>query len=418
MDPSIGNSLDCDVLFEGSKILAVSKELVDAKAEVIDASEMIIAPGFIDTHRHMWQGVLRNAGSAFAAHHGDFAGLAAKFRPEDIHASSLSSALGALDAGITTVLDYGDFPSSSEHVAADIQALGEAGIRTVFAYPKISDLKGANGHLSQLQSLAQNKSEDGLHSLALASLGPDVLSIEELRQEWAEARQAGLRIFTQVGRGERKEGSLLAAQNAGLLGADVTYAHCNTLTDRELRLIRESDGAVSISSAAEMMLGYGPPTIQRFLDLGMRPGLGVDSESAARGDMFSQMRSVISMQHAMSFEKKLAHKMHSPQITTRDVFEFATIQGANALGMGERIGSLAPGKQADIVMFRQYHINVMPVNDPVGAIVWAMDTSNVDTVFVAGKIVKRGGELLGVDLPRLRTLTSEARQHVLDAVPA
>jgi cytosine/adenosine deaminase-related metal-dependent hydrolase len=124
------------------------------------------------------------------------------------------------------------------------------------------------------------------------------------------------------------------------------------------------------------------------------------------------------MQHAMSFEKKLAHKLHPPQITTRDVFEFATIAGARALGMEPSIGSLAPGMQADIILLRQFQINVMPVNDPVGAVVWAMDTSNVDTVFVAGKMLKRAGQLLNVDLPRLRAQTVEAREHVLGAVAA
>jgi cytosine/adenosine deaminase-related metal-dependent hydrolase len=167
-----------------------------------------------------------------------------------------------------------------------------------------------------------------------------------------------------------------------------------------------------------MTLGYGAPTVQRLLDINVRPSLGVDSEGAVRGDLFSQMRSVISMQHAMSFEKKLAHKLHPEQITTRDVLEFATIQGARALGMDDRIGSLTPGKQADIILLRQYQINVMPVNDPIGAVVWAMDTSNVDTVFVAGKILKRGGQLINVDLPRLRAQTSEAREHVLGAVAA
>lgn len=411
MDPKIGNSLDCDVLIEGSKIVAVASDITDSKAEVVDASEMILIPGFVDTHHHMWQGLMRNAGTSFLSSQVRSGELAARYRAEDLYASSLISALNALDSGITTVLDYGDFGGSAEHVTADIQALSEAGMRAIFAYPLAGQPKSLNGKAAA--------GEPGLHTLALASAGPDQLPVEQLREEWAEARKAAQRIYVQVGMGDldRKE-SLLAAQGAGLLGADITYAHGNTLTEKELRIIRDTDGSISITSAAEMMLGYGPPTIQRVLDLKMRPSLGVDSEGVVRGDHFSQMRSVISIQHAMSFERKLAHKMHSPQITTRDVFEFATIQGANALGLGEQIGSLAPGKQADIVMLKQYHINVVPVNDPIGAVVWAMDTSNVDSVIVAGKFLKRGGEMLGIDLPRLRALTSEARQRVLGAVPA
>lgn len=400
MDPDIGNSLDCDVLIEDTKILEVAAGIADPKAEVIDASEMIVMPGFIDSHRHMWQGLLRNAGSGFSLSRDGYAGLAAKFRPQDIHTSSLSSALGALDAGITTVLDFGDFHSSAEHNAADFQAVSETGLRAMFAYPQGGQLKNGSN----------------LHSLALASAGPDTLPLGQLKQEWTQARELGLRICAQVGMGgkDRVE-TLVAIENAGLMNADVLYAHCNTLTERELRLINESGGSVSISPAAEMTLGYGAPTIQRFLDLNIRPSLGIDSEGAVRGDMFSQMRVAISMQHAMSFEKKLAHKLFPSQITTRDVLEFATIQGAHALGLQDRIGSLTPGKEADILMLKQYHINVVPVNDPIGAVVWAMDTSNVDTVMVAGKTLKRGGELLNVDLPRLRELTAESCRQVLAA---
>jgi cytosine/adenosine deaminase-related metal-dependent hydrolase len=129
MDARIGNSLDCDVLIEDDKIIAVSSDLQDAKAEVIDASEMIVAPGFIDTHRHMWKGVLRNTGTARP----DAGELGARFRPQDIAASTLSSALGALDAGITTVVDFGDFAGGDEHTAADIDAVVQSGLRAVFA---------------------------------------------------------------------------------------------------------------------------------------------------------------------------------------------------------------------------------------------------------------------------------------------
>lgn len=411
MDASIGNSLDCDVLIEGTKILAVAAGIADSKAEVIDASEMIVMPGFIDSHRHMWQGLLRNAGSGSLLARDGYAEIAAKFRPQDIHASTLSSALGALDAGITSILDFGDFHPSEEHRAADFQAVSETGLRAMFAYPLGGQLKSANGHFAHP---GNDSAAGGLHTLAVASAGPDTLTLEQLKQEWTQARELGLRICTQVGMGgkDRVE-TLVAVENAGLMSADVLYAHCNTLTDHELRLINESGGSVSISPAAEMTLGYGAPTIQRFLDLNIRPSLGVDSEGAARGDMFSQMRVAISMQHAMSFEKKLAHKLYPTQITTRDVLEFATIRGAYALGLEDRIGSLTPGKEADIVMLKQYHINVVPVNDPIGAVVWAMDTSNVDTVMVAGKILKQNGELLNVDLPRLRALTAESCQQVL-----
>src|SRR5690606_21796458 len=135
-------------------------------------------------------------------------------------------------------------------------------------------------------------------------------------------------------------------------------------------------------------------------------------------DMFTQMRSANSMQHAMRFDKKLAGNLFADRmLTTRDVIQFVCAYGAQALGMQAAIGSLAPGKQADILLLRQNHINVMPVNDPIGAVAWAMDNSNIDSVMVAGKFLKRDGKLLGVDLARLQQLTAQAREHVLGAIP-
>lgn len=414
LDAQIGNSADYDVLIEGGKILEIGRDIYADKAEVIDASGMIVMPGFVDTHRHMWLGFLRNAGTGFLLSQGDFfeerqRRLAAACRPQDIRAAVLSSALGALDAGITTILNFANVYDSREQLEADVAALGEAGIRSVLA------VRPPEGGLEAARLLGGE-----LTTLALASGDPHTTPQEQIRAEWEQARQLGMRITVQVGMGgDGKHDQLAELYKAKLLGPDVLYAHGNTLTDRDLHTIRDTSRAVASAPAAEMTMGYGRPTIQRVLDAGIRPSLGVDSELTNRGDLFTQMRSMISMQHAMRFEKKLAGSLFPDRmIATRDVIEFATAQGAEALGMEEQIGTLAPGKQADIVLMRQDHINVMPVNDPIGAVVWAMDTSNVDTVMVAGKVLKRGGQLVNLDLARLRQLTAEARQHVLGAVPA
>jgi cytosine/adenosine deaminase-related metal-dependent hydrolase len=409
LDPAIGNFSKADVLYEGSKILEVGRDLKAEGAKEVDASRMIVMPGFIDTHRHMWQGLLRNSGTAFIARNGDQGKLAKRFRPTDIYASTLTSALGAIDAGFTTILNYSNMGLGAEHTKADLEALTKSGIRAVFA---TGPDKGDES-LSAFKAFAQDKPGSDLVSFALASEGPEYMTLDALKREWALARELGFRITTQVGMGDlgRKEG-LAQAAKAGLLGADVLFAHCNTLTNDDLKLIHDQDGQVSIAPATEMMLGYGPATVQRMLDMNFEPSLGVDSEGAARGDHFTQMRAAISMQHAMSFEKKLAHRLSPDQITTRHVLEFATSAGAKALGMEERIGTLTPGKEADILLLSQYQINVMPVNDPIGAVVWAMDTSNVDTVIIAGKTVKSNGGLLNTDLADLRKITAEARDHI------
>jgi cytosine/adenosine deaminase-related metal-dependent hydrolase len=163
-----------------------------------------------------------------------------------------------------------------------------------------------------------------------------------------------------------------------------------------------------------MMMGHGMPPTQRFLDRGLRLSLSIDVETNVPTDMFTQMRSVISLQHVLLFDKKLAGGSDVPDpITTRDVLEFATIEGARANGLADKTGSLTPGKEADIIMLRTNRPNIFPVNDPIGAVVWGMDTSNVDSVFVAGKALKRHGQLLNVDLDRLQEMAYQARDYVI-----
>lgn len=426
LDPAIGNFAEADVLIEGDKILDVGRNLTDKESKEVDVSHMVVMPGFVDTHRHMWQGLLRNAGTAYLSRNPAYQNdsnekMATRYRPEDVYAATLSSALGAIDAGITTVLNYSNIGLSDEHSKADLDAIRQAGLRSVFAVAPSAG--GADeARLSSFRAFVEANfpSRDELVTPALASRGPEYETLDYLKREWALAREMRMRITTQVGMGGNgRKDSFSQAAKAGLLKGDVLYAHCNTLTDGELNQIKASDGEVSIAPSAEMMLGYGQPTIQRMLDIKIQPSLGVDSEGASRGDLFNQMRAAISMQHAMSFEKKLARRFFPAQITTRDVLEFATVAGARALGMLESIGTLAAGKQADIVLLRQDQINVMPINDPIGAVVWAMDTSNVDTVMVAGKTLKRDGQLVNADLAELRKLTAEASRHVLGTpVPA
>jgi 5-methylthioadenosine/S-adenosylhomocysteine deaminase len=163
-----------------------------------------------------------------------------------------------------------------------------------------------------------------------------------------------------------------------------------------------------------MMMGHGMVPTQKFLDRGLRPSLSVDVETNVPNDMFTQMRSIIALQHALVFDQKLAGKDNLPPfITTRDVIEYATIEGARANGLADKTGTLTPGKEADVIMLRTDRPNIFPINDPIGAVVWGMDTSNVDSVFVAGKALKRNGQLLGVDLNSVRKMAYDSRDYVV-----
>jgi cytosine/adenosine deaminase-related metal-dependent hydrolase len=377
-------------------------------------------PGFVDTHRHVWEGLFRNLGDRAPTRDGDPGALSRVlgpgYRPEDVYAGNLVGLLGALDAGITTLLDWSHVQATPEHTEAAISAHRESGIRSVFAYgaPWWGDAGSIAG--DELRRVAETHfgSTDQLMSLALAPPGPEFASMERTRADWELAREVGARISVHAGVGEHgRRGKVAELARAGLLGPDTTYVNCATLSDEEIEMIVDSGGSFSLAASAGMMMGYGMPPIQQLIDRQIRPGLSVDAESNVPTDMFTQMRAVISIQHASLFDLKLAGKGGVPNLlTTRRILEYATVDGARANGLGDVTGSLTPGKQADLIVLRSDTPNIYPINDPIGAVVWGMDTSNVDSVFVAGRALKRDGELVGVDMARIGALAYAARDHV------
>jgi 5-methylthioadenosine/S-adenosylhomocysteine deaminase len=423
MDPALGNYKNADVLIEGTKILAVGSNLNGSGAEVIDASNMIVMPGFIDTHRHIWEGLIRNVGADIPLEGRDgyirfvLGKFAPSYRPQDAYTGNLVSLLGALDAGVTTLLDWSHIQGSPEHTDAVVRALQDSGIRAVFAYgfPWWGDWNDRQPSWFVRAAKQYFTSKDQLLTYALAAPGPEFVDFEIARDHWKLAREVGARITTHVGVGTYgQEGKVQEMGAAGLLRDDTTYIHCSTLNETEIQMIVDSGGTVSLAAPVEMMMGHGVPPIQKFLDRGLKPSLSVDVETNAPGDMFTQMRSIASLQHGLSYEKQLAGAGGVPdRITSYDVLSYATIEGAKANGLAHKTGSLTPGKDADIILLRTDKPNVFPINDPIGAVVWNMDTSNVESVFVAGKPMKRNGKLLHIDWNAMKTAVNESRDYVV-----
>lgn len=400
LDRQIGDFATADVLIEGEVIREIRPNLAVDEAEVIDARGMIVMPGFVDTHRHIWEGILRNIGTdvplegrtsyiTFVLHK-----LAPALRPEDAYIGNLVSALGAIDAGITTLLDWSHIQGSPAHTDAVVQALRDSGMRSVFAYgfPWWGKWEERQPSWFMRTATEHFSTKDQKLTLALAAPGPEFTDFEVSRDHWKLAREADARITTHVGVGSYGlDGKLQEMGEAGLLGPDTTYIHCTTLNDTEIQMIVDTGGTVSIACPVEMMMGHGMPPVQKFLDRGLAPSLSVDVETNVPSDMFNQMRSVLGLQRSLA-----GANGHDP-VSMRDVLEWATIEGAKANGLEDKVGTLTPGKQADIVMLRTDRMNVTPLNDPVAAVVVGMDTSNVDTVIVGGHILKRNGRLLHVD---------------------
>lgn len=416
LDPQIGEVNGCDVLIDRERIVAVGIGLEADGAEIIDASGMIVMPGFVDSHRHIWEGVLRNLGtdvplegrSSYISH--VLHKLAPAFRPEDAYMGNLLSALGAIDAGVTTLLDWSHIQGSPDHTDAAVQALEDSGMRAVFAYgfPWWGKWEERQPSWFMRAATEHFSTQDQMLTLALAAPGPEFTDFEVTRDHWKLAREAGARISTHVGVGSYGLDSKFEQfGRAGLLGPDTTYIHCTTLNDTEVQMIVDTGGTVSLATPVEMMMGHGLPPIQKFLDRGLKPSLSIDVETNVPSDMFNQMRSVLALQ------RSLAAGLGRAPITARDVLEYATIEGARANGLEAKVGSLTPGKQADIIMLRTNRMNVTPLNDPATAVVTSMDTGNVDTVIIAGRVMKRGGQLLHVDWPAVRRHASDSRDFVI-----
>jgi 5-methylthioadenosine/S-adenosylhomocysteine deaminase len=416
MDPSIGDLTNADVLIEGDRIVEVGPGLAAVEADEIDASGMIVMPGFVDSHRHIWEGLLRNIGTdvplegrssyiSYVLHK-----LAPSYRPEDAYIGNLISALGAINAGVTTLLDWSHIQGSPAHTDAVIQALRDSGLRAVFAYGFPWWGKWEERQPSWFVRAATEyfTTTDQMLTLALAAPGPEFTDFEVTRDHWKLARETGARITTHVGVGSYgQDGKLQEMGEAGLLGPDTTYIHCTTLNDTEIQMIVDTGGTVSLASPVEMMMGHGMPPIQKFLDRGLRPSLSVDVETNVPGDMFNQMRSVMALQRALATEDGKA------PLSPKEVLACATIEGAKANGLDSKVGTLTPGKQADLIMLRTDRINVTPMNDPATAVVAGMDTGNVDTVLIAGRVMKHRGELLHVDWPAVRRMAAKSRDHVV-----
>lgn len=418
MDPRIGEVAGCDVLVEDGTIVAVGPGLPAGDAQVVEAHDMVVLPGFVDTHRHTWASVLRGSlTDATLAEYKEVTRdrVAPAFRPEDVYAGTLLGALEALNAGVTTVLDYAHLNPTPEHPEAGIAALREAGIRALYAHGcalGVARPDGAPEQPGHVRDLVARHfaAPDALLRFGIAFGGPYPAA------DWALVDELGvpatLHACARSTDGQPSGHTVAGLAERGALRPGTVYAHCTNATDAELALIADSGGHVSSCPHIEMVMGHGAPVVSRALAHGLRPSLGADTVGVGPGDLFAQMR--LSFAQARSAEAPPgADEPYKPSLTTRDVLRFATLDGAVACGLGGVVGSLTPGRRADLVLVRACDVNTFPMTDPVGTVVCAADVSNVDTVFVDGRLRKRHGVLVDVDLDRLRALVARSVEHLI-----
>ncbi len=436
MDPQVGDFAQADVLVEGRKIVAVGPNLGTGGASVIDARGKIVMPGFVDTHHHLFETALRS----FLADGLLFDGLdplitqnyfqkilltfAPQYRPQDVYISTLFGSLSQLDAGVTTVHDISQIHHSPAHSDASIAALKDSDRRAVFGYFESAGSVPGNRYPSDAYRLKKQyfASADQLVTMVMGG----EIYLPGYEAAWKIGRELGLQVAAHiVGTfGMRDTFDLLAQGRGGDSGTlgfghDNLFIHVTGMSDLAWQKLRDAGAGVSLAVPIEMNMAHGTPPILKAQQLGVRPSLSVDVECTLTADMFTQMRTAMALQrmfvNATLLGEPTMPQALPPRLTTRDVIGFATLNGARDLRLDRKVGSLTPGKEADIVVLDAEAINVAPLNHVPGAVVSLMERSNVETVIVAGKIRKWKGRLLDVNLNKLRRELEDSRDRLFAA---
>ncbi|MFK0286577.1 amidohydrolase family protein [Streptomyces sp. NPDC090499] len=426
MDPGTGVLPDTDVLVRGTTIESVGKALeAPADATVIEAAGALLLPGFVDTHRHMWQAPLRGIGVDWTmAQYIEWLMIkwGPLFRPEDIYAANYMTMVEAVNDGITTVTDWSHGSRTPEHADAAVDALFEAPGRARFAYGNVfaPDLGWVvDGRVDQLLKARFSGLPDQLVTLQLAVdiiYGPT----DDAREALKFARARDLPVSTHAGSfGLLGDEQIKFLQETGSLSPSYTLVHASSLSDDAFRIIADTGAQLSISAESELNGGMGYAATTQARRFGVPVSLSLDTEVWGSGDMFSGMRATVNADRALAHlrSQQGGEALAINPLRAQDVLEYATLGGARALGLDGIIGSITPGKRADLVMLRTDAPAKIPVNNPAGHIVFHAGRGDVDTVLVDGRVLKHRGTLIGVDQFRARRLVDESLQYLRSQIP-
>ena len=412
LDRQVGDFAQADVLIEDGKIREIRPDIAVStdSVAVVDAANRIITPGFVDTHSHSYQGILRNIladGLLEPDYNRDIQNNATLvYQPEDAYAGLLMSALGFIDMGTTTVVDISQCSHTPQHSDAMIRALQDSGIRAVYSYHRGAG--PAQQYPQDIKRLQRTyfSSKEQLLTLALtANLNANVYSV---------AREIGVPIVQHlVGHDLNKQVQDLA--QAGLMRPGDEYIHCLGINDATWKLLKDSGANVSLCSAIDMTMGHGIPTIQQALDYQFRPSLSSDHGVTIAQDMFSNMRATLMFQRMQALDRGRKGEQNPPSlISCRDLLEFATTAGARCANLDSKVGTLTPGKDADIVMLRADRLDIWPLSNAYGTVVNFMNPGHIEAVLIAGKVKKWRGTLVGVDMAKVLRMAQEARDGVME----
>jgi cytosine/adenosine deaminase-related metal-dependent hydrolase len=439
MDPKLGDIEGGDILIDGDTIVEIGRNIAADDAEVIDGRDHIVMPGLVNAHIHTWEFPLRGIGANWVSkrdyHANMHQSLATRYTAADVRSANLLGALNQVNHGATTIMDWCHIVRDPEMADAAIDGLEESGIRAVFARgtvkPPIREgvtpfykIPFPREEIHRLRA-GRFASNDRLVTLAMAILGPDWGEYDVAVHDIRLAREYGLihSAHTYGRKGKRHvEDGMPRLAREGLLGPDHNISHGNCFDDEELKIVLDAGCTITSTCLTEGLNYEKPAMLGRMLKHGATPSLGSDCDPYFNSSMLWVMR------HAFQHQRELDNRslyaagqypaatQHSTH--TRDALYWATVGGAKALGLDRKIGSLTPGKQADLAMVDLTSMNTflaMPGGDPAHAIVMYAEASDVDNVMIAGRFVKRAGKLAfpAERLHRERAELLEARMRMM-----
>lgn len=430
-DAQIGNVDNLDVLIEADKIIAIDHQIEVTDAETIDATGCIVMPGFIDAHRHIWQGAMRGVCADWSIMdyvRGIRMNAARFYEAEDMYAAQLQGALEAVDAGVTTVTDYCHNILTPEHAQESIRGLSESGLRAIwnygFNFPPMADpfFKTFDERVSFLRKLAIQhfSSKDQLLTLGVA---PEEMmfvgSAERLDAQLAAAREVTARIFWHCnGTSEPPPREVDMLHNRGTLGDDMLLVHMYGTQDDEWQMLADAGASVAFTPETELQMGMMWPANHKARKFGVNQSYGTDIVSNNSADMFTALRLGLQAMRGHLIDQEGAPLFGVP-FTCEEALNWGLMGAAQALGMQDVIGSLSPGKQADIVLIDGNSLTMSgwDRSNVASAILLHAQARDVDSVWIAGKAAKRNGKLVA-NTERPSSLLKAATDRVRSKVEA
>lgn len=416
---SAGVLPDADVLIAGDSIVAVGPSLdVPEGTLEIDARGGILMPGMIDTHRHMWQTALRGYGGDWALsqyfvfyylQHGEV------FRPEDIYAGNLLSALESVDVGVTTTLDWSHALRTPDYADAALQAFDEIPGRFVLGYGNYLGAPWEWTSEPTFRSWVDRFPHSDMLGLQIAFDVPDSEDFPE-KAAFDFARDRGLRTTTHAGVwGATTDLGLDHMYRAGVMTPEITYVHAATLSPESYQKIAATGGTVSVATESEQSAGQGYPSTWELRKYGIPASLSMDTSVWWSADFFSAMRATLSSDRSRDHLEAHAkgETVNANRLRAEDVIWMATMGGAKSLGMENLIGSITPGKKADLLLIKNDQSPAMtPILNPSAHVAYQAGTADIHTVVVNGRVVKYQGRRIGMDLTPVRDTVAASVEYV------